>query len=88
MSALKIPSRGISVSLSFDISQDSSQINLSKFDQVTQYAHEPSSIEHNGYNWALDKYKIAYHGFTVSHMDGLGHLSQDKSYIMIKMRHH
>ena len=78
LSALKIPSRGISVSLSFDISQDSSQINLSKFDQVTQYAHEPSSIEHNGYNWALDEYKIAYHGFTVSHMDGLGHLSQDK----------
>jgi kynurenine formamidase len=78
LSALKIPSKGISVSLSFDISQDSSQINLSKFDQVTQYAHEPLSIEHNGYDWALDEYKIAYHGFTVSHMDGLGHLSQDK----------
>lgn len=78
LSALKIPSKGISVSLSFDISQDSSQINVSKFDQSTHYGHEQSLGEWRGYRWAGDEYRITYHGWSVSHMDGLGHLSQDK----------
>ena len=76
LNALKLPKKGISVSLSFDITQDSSQINHSDFDEVTKYDHQASSLEFRGYDWALDNYSISYHGFTVSHMDGLAHLGQ------------
>tara|TARA_B100001027_G_scaffold75681_1_gene51648 strand:- start:8901 stop:9884 length:984 start_codon:yes stop_codon:yes gene_type:complete len=77
LNALKLPKKGISVSLSFDISQDSSQINHSDFDEITKYNHQASSVEFKGYDWASDNYSISYHGFTVSHMDGLAHLGQD-----------
>ena len=66
-----------SVSLSFDITNDSTQINHSKFDEFTKYEHQATSVEFKGYNWASDNYNISYHGFTVSHMDGLAHLAQD-----------
>ena len=45
LNALKLPKKGISVSLSFDITQDSSQINHSNFDEVTKYDHQASSLE-------------------------------------------
>ena len=77
LNALKIPRKGISVSLSFDITNDSTQINHSKFDEFTKYEHQATSSEFRGYNWASDNYSISYHGFTVSHMDGLAHLAQD-----------
>ena len=77
LSALQIPQKGISVSLSFDISIDSSQINHSQFDKFTDYDHQASSVEFRGYDWATDNYCISYHGFTVSHMDGLAHLGQN-----------
>jgi kynurenine formamidase len=76
LSALKLPKKGISVSLSFDITQDSTQINYSDFDDITKYNHQASSVEFRGYDWATDNYSISYHGFTVSHMDGLAHLGQ------------
>lgn len=76
LSALKLPKKGISVSLSFDITQDSTQINHSDFDDITKYNHQASSVEFRGYDWATDNYSISYHGFTVSHMDGLAHLGQ------------
>ena len=76
LSALKLPKKGISVSLSFDITQDSTQINYSDFDDLTKYNHQASSVEFRGYDWASDNYSISYHGFTVSHMDGLAHLGQ------------
>ena len=34
-------------------------------------------VEFRGYDWATDNYCISYHGFTVSHMDGLAHLGQN-----------
>ncbi|MDG2370993.1 MAG: cyclase family protein [Flavobacteriaceae bacterium] len=77
LSSLKIPEKGKSVSLSFDISLDSTQVNYSKYDELTQYDHQASPVEHNGYDWATDEYKISYHGFTVSHMDGLAHLGEN-----------
>tara|TARA_B100001093_G_scaffold413_1_gene512 strand:- start:1016 stop:2008 length:993 start_codon:yes stop_codon:yes gene_type:complete len=77
LDALKIPIKGISVSLSFDITNDTTQINHSKFDEFTEYEHQATSVEFKGYNWASDNYNISYHGFTVSHMDGLAHLAQD-----------
>lgn len=76
LSALKLPEKGISVSLSFNITQDSSEINHSDFDEITKYNHQASSVEFKGYDWASDNYSISYHGFTVSHMDGLAHLAQ------------
>ena len=76
LNALKLPKKGISVSLSFDITQDSSQINHSDFDEITKYNHQASSVEFRGYDWATDNFCISYHGFTVSHMDGLAHLGQ------------
>lgn len=76
LSALKLPKKGISISLSFDITQDSTQINHSDFDDITKYNHQASSVEFRGYDWATDNYSISYHGFTVSHMDGLAHLGQ------------
>jgi len=76
LNALKLPKKGISVSLSFDITQDSTQINHSDFDEITKYSHQASSVEFRGYDWATDNYSISYHGFTVSHMDGLAHLGQ------------
>ena len=76
LNALKLPKKGISVSLSFNITQDSSQINHSDFDEFTKYNHQASSVEFKGYDWATDNYSISYHGFTVSHMDGLAHLGQ------------
>ena len=77
LNALKLPKKGISVSLSFNITQDSSEINHSDFDEITKYNHQASSVEFRGYDWASDNYSISYHGFTVSHMDGLAHLAQD-----------
>ena len=77
LNALKLPKKGISVSLSFNITQDSSEINHSHFDDITEYNHQASSVEYRGYDWASDSYSISYHGFTVSHMDGLAHLAQD-----------
>ena len=77
LSALKIPEKGISVSLSFDISIDSSQINFSKFDDSTKYDHKALPGEYEGYDWYTDQYTISYHGFTISHMDGLAHLGQN-----------
>ena len=76
LSALKLPKAGISVSLSFDITVETSQINHSEFDGLTQYDHQTNAVEFAGYDWATDSYNISYHGFTVSHMDGLAHLGQ------------
>lgn len=77
LNALKLPKKGISVSLSFNITQDSSEINHSDFDTITKYNHQASSTEFRGYYWASDNYSLSYHGYTVSHMDGLAHLAQD-----------
>ena len=77
LNALKLPKKGITVSLSFNITQDSTEINHSDFDEITKYNHQASSVEFRGYDWASDNYSISYHGFTVSHMDGLAHLAQD-----------
>ena len=77
LNALKLPKKGISVSLSFNIAQDSSEMNHSHFDDITEYNHQASSVNYRGYDWASDSYSISYHGFTVSHMDGLAHLAQD-----------
>ena len=77
LNALKLPKKGITVSLSFNITQDSTEINHSDFDEFTKYNHQASSVEFKGYDWASDNYSISYHGFTVSHMDGLAHLAQD-----------
>lgn len=76
LSALKLPKKGVSVSLSFDITVETSQINHSDFDGLTQYDHQTNTVEFKGYDWATDSYNISYHGFTVSHMDGLAHLGQ------------
>lgn len=77
LDALQIPKKGVSVSLSFDISLDSTQINHSDFDEITTYEHQADAIEFQGYDWATDTFSIAYHGYTVSHMDGLAHLGQN-----------
>ena len=37
--------------------------------------------EFKGYDWATDNYSISYHGFTVSHMDGLAHLGSGRKII-------
>jgi len=76
LSALKLPQKGVSVSLSFDITVETSQINHSEFDGLTKYDHQANAVEFKGYDWATDSYTISYHGFTVSHMDGLAHLGQ------------
>ena len=48
LNALKLPKKGISVSLSFNIAQDSSEINHSHFDDITEYNHQASSVEYRG----------------------------------------
>ena len=45
LNALKLPKKGITVSLSFNITQDSSEINHSDFDEITKYDHQASSVE-------------------------------------------
>ena len=77
LSALKIPNNGVSVSLAFNMVDDSTRINSSSYDNISNFSYEQNFMEHNGYNWIIDKYKIAYHGFTHSHIDGINHLSKD-----------
>jgi len=77
LSALKIPSNGVSVSLAFNMADDSTRLNSSSYDNISNFSYEPISMEHNGYNWIIDTYEIAYHGFTHSHIDGINHLSKD-----------
>ena len=77
LSALKIPSNGVSVSLAFNMADDSTRLNSSSYDNISNFSYEPISMEHNGYNWIIDNYEIAYHGFTHSHIDGINHLSKD-----------
>ena len=77
LSALKIPSKGISVSLAFNMVVDSTRINSSTYDHFSIFSYKQNFAEHNGYNWIVDNYEIAYHGFTHSHIDGINHLSKD-----------
>ena len=77
LSALKIPNNGVSVSLAFNMVDDSTRINSSSYDNISNFSYEQISMEHNGYNWIIDNYEIAYHGFTHSHIDGINHLSKD-----------
>jgi len=77
LSALKIPNKGISVSLGFNMVDDSTRINNSSYDHLSKFSYKQIFKEHNGYNWIMDNYEIAYHGFTHSHIDGINHLSKD-----------
>ena len=77
LSALKIPNRGISVSLGFNMVDDSTRINNSSYDRLSNFSYKQIFVEHNGYNWIMDDYEIAYHGFTHSDIDGINHLSKD-----------
>jgi len=77
LSALKIPNKGISVSLGFNMVDDSNRINNSSYDHLSNFSYKQIFAEHNGYNWIMDNYEIAYHGFTHSHIDGINHLSND-----------
>jgi len=77
LSALKIPTNGVSVSLSFNMVDDSTRLNSSSYDNISNFSYKPIPMEHNGYNWIIDNYEIAYHGFTHSHIDGINHLSKD-----------
>ena len=77
LSSLKIPNKGITVSLAFNMAEDSSKLNRTSFDNISKFKYDQITAEHNGYNWILDDYHIAYHGFTHSHMDGINHLSND-----------
>jgi len=80
LSSLKIPERGISVSLSFNLTGDSTKLNSSKFDELSKFNYKPLAVDFKGYNWIIDEYKFSYHGFTHSHMDGLSHLSNNGIY--------
>ena len=77
LSALKIPSKGTSVSLAFNMVVDSTRINSSTYDHLSKFSYKQNIAEHNGYNWIWDNYEIAYHGFTHSHIDGINHLSKN-----------
>lgn len=77
LSALKIPSKGTSVSLAFNMVVDSTRINSSTYDHLSNFSYKQNFAEHNGYNWIWDNYEIAYHGFTHSHIDGINHLSKN-----------
>ena len=78
LSALKIPNNGVSVSLAFNMVDDSTRINSSSHDKISNLSYEQIFTEHNGYNWIVDNYEIAYHGFTHSHIDGINHLSKNE----------
>lgn len=73
LAALQLPSKGINVSLSFDIAVVEPMINASSFDQLSVYKHEVTSFD----GWALDNFDLSYHGYTHSHMDWLSHTSVD-----------
>ena len=77
LSALKIPSNGVSVSLAFNMVDDSTRINSSSYDNISNFTYKQISMKYNSYNWIIDNYEIAYHGFTHSHIDGINHLSKD-----------
>jgi len=77
LSALKIPIEGVSVSLGFNMVDDSTRINNSSYDRFSNFSYKQIFAEHNGYNWIIDNYEIAYHGFTHSHIDGINHLSKN-----------
>lgn len=77
ISALKMPKYGDKVSLSFNLSNDSTTINKSEYDNISKFEHILSYFDFRGYNWAIDDFKIAYHGFTYSHIDALNHLSNN-----------
>tara|TARA_B100001250_G_C19753450_1_gene768937 strand:- start:506 stop:1465 length:960 start_codon:yes stop_codon:yes gene_type:complete len=79
-SSLKFVKKGVSVSLSFKISEDSLAPNNFNSDKLSRYSHETNELNFNGYNWVTDNFSISYHGHTHSHIDALNHLSHNGFY--------
>ena len=79
-SSLKFVKKGISVSLSFNISEDSLTPNNFNSDKLSMYSHEINELNFKGYNWLTDNFSISYHGHTHSHIDALNHLSHNGLY--------
>ena len=79
-SSLKLVKKGISISLSFNISEDSLTPNNFNSDKLSKYSHEINELNFKGYNWVTDNFSISYHGHTHSHIDALNHLSHSGLY--------
>ena len=79
-SSLKFVKKGVSVSLSFNISEDSLSPNYFNSDKLSKYSHEINELNFKGYNWVTDNFSISYHGHTHSHIDALNHLSHSGLY--------
>ena len=79
-SSLKFVEKGVSVSLSFKITEDSLATNKFNSDKLSSYSHETNELNFKGYNWVTDNFSISYHGHTHSHIDALNHLSHNGFY--------
>ena len=79
-SSLKYIKKGVSVSLSFKITEDSLAPNNFNSDKLSSYSHETNELNLKGYNWVTDNFSISYHGHTHSHIDALNHLSHNGLY--------
>ena len=79
-SSLKYIKKGVSVSLSFKITEDSLALNNFNSDKLSSYSHETNELNLKGYNWVTDNFSISYHGHTHSHIDALNHLSHNGLY--------
>jgi len=79
-SSLKYIKKGVSVSLSFKITEDSLAPNNFNSDKLSSYSHETNELNFKGYNWVTDNFSISYHGHTHSHIDALNHLSHNGLY--------
>lgn len=74
-SSLELVKEGVTVSLSFKITEDSLAPNKFYSDKLSSYSHESNKLNFKGYNWVTDNFSISYHGHTHSHIDALNHLS-------------
>tara|TARA_A100001011_G_scaffold67080_1_gene68267 strand:- start:947 stop:1906 length:960 start_codon:yes stop_codon:yes gene_type:complete len=79
-SSLKYIKKGVSISLSFKITEDSLAPNNFNSDKLSSYSHETNELNFKGYNWVTDNFSISYHGHTHSHIDALNHLSHNGLY--------
>ena len=79
-SSLNYIKKGVSVSLSFKITEDSLAPNNFNSDKLSSYSHETNELNFKGYNWVTDNFSISYHGHTHSHIDALNHLSHNGLY--------
>lgn len=79
-SSLKLVKEGVTVSLSFKITEDSLAPNKFYSDKLSSYSHETNELNFKGYNWVTDNFSISYHGHTHSHIDALNHLSHSGLY--------